>query len=497
MRRCGLLRLGLHVLAAVDGVDLAGDESGVGVGEELDDPGDLVGFTEAPGGDLGDDLLAGGPGNGGDHLRGDVAGRDGDDGDALAGGLLRQAHGQAEQTCLGRGVVGLADVAGLADDRADVDDAPGSAVEHVLQDRSGQVERTGEVHLDDAVPVVRGHPADGLVRGDACVVDQDVEAPVLVEDLADDTFAVLDRADVALVHAAAGMGLPEQVGGFLVAGVPGGDGHPAGGEPVADRRADAPDTAGDQGYLSVHVGHVAFPFERCGPGQAATRSSRASPCPPPPHRAAAPSPPPRRRSSRARCSARRAPEAPTGCPMAMAPPLTLTASGPTPRSRIDWMATAANASFISNRSTSAEERPCRPSAFAIALAGWDSNEASGPATVPWAPISASTGRPSCSALVRLITTTAAAPSESCEAFPAVTVPSAAKAGRSLARLSVVVPGRMPSSSVTSSGSPFRCGTGTGAISSSNDPALAAAAARSWLIAAYSSCSARVRPLVAL
>ena len=64
MRRCGLMRFGLHVLAAVDGVDLAGDESGVGVGEELDDPGDLVGFTEAPGGDLGDDLLEGRLGNG-------------------------------------------------------------------------------------------------------------------------------------------------------------------------------------------------------------------------------------------------------------------------------------------------------------------------------------------------------------------------------------------------------------------------------------------------
>ena len=68
MRRCGLLRLGLHVLAAVDGVDLAGDEPGVGVGEELDDPGDLVGFTEAPGGNLGDDLLKSRLGYGGAYF---------------------------------------------------------------------------------------------------------------------------------------------------------------------------------------------------------------------------------------------------------------------------------------------------------------------------------------------------------------------------------------------------------------------------------------------
>ncbi len=75
--------------------------------------------------------------------------------------------------------------------------------------------------------------------------------------------------------------------------------------------------SGARRYLGVRVsrvGHVAEPFGVGGgrPGQASTRSSRASPCPPPPHSAAAPSPPPRRRSSRARCSARRAPDAPTG-----------------------------------------------------------------------------------------------------------------------------------------------------------------------------------------
>ena len=59
-------------------------------------------------------------------------------------------------------------------------------------------------------------------------------------------------------------------------------------------------------------------------------------------------------------------------------------------------------------------------------------ESSGPATTPCAPISASQVRPSSSALALLITTTAAAPSEICEAEPAVMVPSLANAGRSLA-----------------------------------------------------------------
>ena len=39
----------LHVQAAVDGVDLAGDVSRFGVGQELHHPGDLVRFAESAG----------------------------------------------------------------------------------------------------------------------------------------------------------------------------------------------------------------------------------------------------------------------------------------------------------------------------------------------------------------------------------------------------------------------------------------------------------------
>src|SRR5439155_9736648 len=117
------------------GVDLPGDEAGIRVGEELDDPRDLVRFAEALYRDLGNDLVQGLLRDGGDHLGGDVAGGHRVDGDALAGRLLGEAHGQPEEAGLRRGVVGLTDVAGLADDRADVDDAAGPTVEHVLQDR--------------------------------------------------------------------------------------------------------------------------------------------------------------------------------------------------------------------------------------------------------------------------------------------------------------------------------------------------------------------------
>src|SRR6476646_1713650 len=172
------------------------------------------------------------------------------------------------------------------------------------------------------------------------------------------------------------MPFAESFGGLLVARIPRSHLHAASGETVANREADAPYAAGYQRNLSGHVCHCGDSFH------AETRKTRASPWPPPPHSPAAPMPPPRRPSSRIRCRAMRAPDAPAGWPMAMAPPLPLTLAGPTPRSRIDWMATTAKASLISNRSRSSGVRPSRPSALRMAFDGCDNNDGSGPATRP-------------------------------------------------------------------------------------------------------------------
>ena len=69
-----------------------------------------------------------------------------------------------------------------------------------------------------------------------------------------------------------------------------------------------------------------------------------------------------------------------------------------------------------------------------------------------------------SAAERLATTNAAAPSEICDEFPAVSVPSEVKALRSLANLSAVIPGRMPSSAAMVTGLPRRWGTSTATTS---------------------------------
>ena len=179
---------------------------------------------------------------------------------------------------------------------------------------------------------------------------------------------------------------------------------------------------------------------------AGTRMIRASPWPPPPHSAAAPTPPPRR--SQLQRQVQRDPGAGHADRVAERD-----------RAAVDVDLVRVDAELAGGHDADGGERlvdldevevgaaRCPPwrSAAAIALAGCSCRLASGPATTPCAPISASQVRPSSSALALLITTTAAAPSEICEAEPAVMVPSVENAGRSLPRDSAVVSPRMPSS----------------------------------------------------
>ncbi len=200
----------------------------------------------------------------------------------------------------------------------------------------------------------------------------------------------------------------------------------------------------------------------------------ASPWPPPPHSAAAPTPPPRRWSSRARCSTTRAPDMPTGCPSAIAPPLTLTS-------------VLLDAELAGRLDADGGERLVELEEVDVGgrdalllrrlrdrVGGLELERGVGAGHLAGAPISASQVRPSSSALALLITTTAQAPSEICEAEPAVMVPSLAT-GRRPARDSTVVSPRMPSSSdhddVALAG-----GIVTGTTSSSKTPFFQARAA---------------------
>lgn len=112
-------------------------------------------------------------------------------------------------------------------------------------------------------------------------------------------------------------------------------------------------------------------------------SMSAAPWPPPPQMPAAPTEPePRAASRRARCPVMRVPEAPMGCPRAIAPPCVFTIAGSSPSCRVEWTATAAKASLISTAARSAGPHLVWLSASRMELDGWACRLTSGPLTNP-------------------------------------------------------------------------------------------------------------------
>src|SRR5690606_14155513 len=234
-----------QILTTVQRQGAACDISGTLAGQPRDHVGDFLAFSEPSDRDLGDDpgqdLLV----HGADHLGVDVAGGDAVDGHALAGVLQRQRLGEADHPGLGGGIVGLADLALLAVDRADVDDAPPAAVAHAVDHLPGHVEHAVHVHPDHVGPLVGGHLVEEAVAGDAGVVDQHIHRPQRSLDLGHGALAVLERADVALDHHHAQL-LGRGAGGGLVAGVAGGDRQAVLLKPLDDGLADAAGAAGHE-----------------------------------------------------------------------------------------------------------------------------------------------------------------------------------------------------------------------------------------------------------
>ncbi len=103
--------------------------------------------------------------------------------------------------------------------------------------------------------------------------------------------------------------------------------------------------------------------------------------------------------------------------------------------------------------------------------------------VACATMRASGVRPRAAASAADITTSAAAPSFSPGALPAVTVPVGVKAGLSAARVIGVVSSRTDSSRSNTTAGPFFAAIDTGRISSAKAPAARAATALLWLAAA--------------
>jgi hypothetical protein len=107
--------------------------------------------------------------------------------------------------------------------------------------------------LDDAVPVLVAHLGHGLVDGDPGVVDQDVQAAVLLDDFTHHAPAVFRLADVPVVDGDRARVLDvhvfrEFLGRLVLPPVPGGDVRALLGQAMADGGPDAAGSPGDQGH---------------------------------------------------------------------------------------------------------------------------------------------------------------------------------------------------------------------------------------------------------
>ena len=137
---------------------------------------------------------------------------------------------------------------------------------------------------------------------------------------------------------------------------------------------------------------------------------------------------------------------------------------------------AANASLSSKRSMSSTARSLRFRSVLIPSAGASKMSLGATPTVQESTIRQSGSAPISRALCSLATMIAAAPSEICDALPAVTVPSLAKTGLSFASFSADVSGRKPSS-VSTACFCLSCPAESPAISALNQQFFVASAAR--------------------
>ena len=198
---------------------------------------------------------------------------------------------------------------------------------------------------------------------------------------------------------------------------------------------------------------------------------------------------PRVSSAPSKVATMRAPEAPIGSPSEVAPPFTFSLSWGMPNSCAAIIATTANASFTSNRSTSSTAHPAFSCTLRIAGTGAVANFAGSWAWAAVATTVAMIGKPCASATLRRVIINAAAPSETEEALAAVIVPSLTKAGLSDGIFSgFAFPG---CSSVARIVSPSRPVAVTGTISLANAPLAIASFARLSDRIAKSSWAARV------
>lgn len=185
--------------AAIDDEDVAVDVVGGAGGEEDGGAGDVFGLAPAGGGNALEDLagtlgiIAQGLSVVGIH----IAGGDGVDVDALGSPLIGEGFGELADAAFGCGVRRHGDSALKGEEGGDVDDLTGPAGEHVTACVLGEAEDTGEIDVDEGLPVFFGVVDGRRAANGAGVVDKDVNGAEVLDGVFHEARTDFGFADVA------------------------------------------------------------------------------------------------------------------------------------------------------------------------------------------------------------------------------------------------------------------------------------------------------------
>ena len=245
-------RWGLDLSGAIYGDHGAGNVAGEIGGEEEEDVGDFLGFTDAAEGDAGGDSVNHLLGEGGEHIGAGDAGGDGVDADVVGAEFAGEGFGEAVDGEFGGGIAAAGGLAVKADHRASVQDDAAALSFHEGCGGFGAGKNGFKIEVDDGVEGGFVVVIEGFAGGDAGVVDQDVKVAVVVNEVLEGGGHGLDAGELGsdAGDGAARVGGLELLNGFFGTGRFRATDDDAGAlfqKGFGDGVADAAGAAGDDG----------------------------------------------------------------------------------------------------------------------------------------------------------------------------------------------------------------------------------------------------------
>ena len=126
------------------------------------------------------------------------SGRDRVGGDVESGHFQGESFREGNDTALAGRVIGLAKCAHLPDNRADINNASKSLIDHGRDGRAGAIKCAVQVDIDHCSPILVGHFAHASIPRNTCVVHQDVETLPFVKHLFDDASCLAFLSHITL-----------------------------------------------------------------------------------------------------------------------------------------------------------------------------------------------------------------------------------------------------------------------------------------------------------